>query len=235
MSGNWDENMKNTDDKTNVQKLCSWISSNPVKTLTAQESQMTLVTLLWAIHAPHDLEQFLTITEQLPDVVSRLEDIIPSDINNILKDTGMYIDYVKLLVTHIHQNEEEIYDLLGNVIESKKSDNRHPMHNKLGKYYIYTALMTGSELGYADVDNQLNSLKAVILICHILLIRKVFPPQSYLFNNSGIKYQPNDYGREKTILACRFIRQASNDMDSDLINEVEDFSTVNELYAYLES
>lgn len=235
MSENWDKEMKNTDDKNNVQKLCSWIINNPINGLTPKESERVLVTLLWAIHAPHDLEQFLTITDQLSDIVISLKRIVPKDINEIFKDIGIYIDDFIDLAAHLYEHEEQIFDVLGNVIESKGYEDRHPMHNKLGKYYIYTALMTESELGSKHVDEQLNLLKSVVLFYHILLIKDVFPPQSYLLNPSGIEYQPLANGRDKIILACRFIRHASFDSDSNLINQVDIFNTIDELYEDLES
>ncbi|MBL33525.1 MAG: hypothetical protein CMI10_01340 [Oceanospirillaceae bacterium] len=220
---------------TNVEKLYWWISENPVEGLTPKESQVSLVSLLWMIHAPHDLRQFLGITELLPDVIENLTKIAPEGMLQRLRRSGVCADSMQLTALHLHENEENLIDVLGTIIEPKSSGARHPMVRNLGKFYVYSALMSLSESNSPKVDELLNSLKSAVLLCHAQLLISNFPPQKYLLVPSESAYQSKEAGREKSIFACRFIRQASYDLEKAYTDDIGAFETINELYKSLES
>lgn len=220
---------------TNVEKLYWWISENPVEGLTPKESQVSLVSLLWTIHAPHDLRQFLTITELLPDLIETMINIAPEGMLQRLRRSGVCADSMQLTALHLHENEESLIDLLGIIIEPKKSGTRHPMATYFGKFYVYAALMSLPELKEAEDDELLNALKSAVLLCHARLLIDDFPPQKYLLVPSEEAYQSTEAGREQCIIACRFIRQASHSTKYAFIDDINAFETINELYKSLES
>ena len=215
---------------TNVEKLYWWIAENPPDGLTPRESQVSLVALLWAIHAPHDLKQFLNVTPFLDEVFNFLEQIVSNESYQILAKCGIYLNCIGTVADHISSNEEAIHDLLGSIIDPKKSEKSHPMHSELGRYYMYSALMCDAETGSPENDELLIQLNAVEILCHILLFYSIYPPQRYLLEPSGEFYKLSGCGRSQLSGAGLYIRQFSNDKALDQSEDVRAFESINELY-----
>ncbi|MFL0806438.1 MAG: hypothetical protein K6L60_04005 [Oceanobacter sp.] len=218
---------------TNVEKLYWWISENPVEDLTPRESQVALVVLLWAIHAPHSLKQFLNVTPFLTRVFNFLEDIASDEISASLLKSGINLNCLGAVADHLCGNEEALYDLLGPIIDPKKSEKSHPMHSELGKYYIYAALMCDAEAGGEENDELLIELNTAEILCHILLFKSIYPPQRYLLEPSGSFYTHSGLGRSQLNSAGLYIRQFSNDKALDQVDDLSSFQSLGELYDYI--
>ena len=219
---------------TNTEALYWWLFENPVDGLTPMESQLNLVVLLWAIHAPHDLRQFLSLTELLPEILSNMTELCTSSNSVFLRKNGIYIQNLKRLSIHLHENEEELIKLLGDEIQSIESNGSSPMRGKLKSYYVYAAMMSTSESRDIDEDQMLIQLKSALVLCHMLLILDEFLPQDFLIYPSENSYQINKQLARNTALACRFIRQSSLTKNSIFIENIESFGSLRELHSALQ-
>lgn len=177
---------------TNVEKLFLWLADNPMDGYTCEETQLSLVSLLWSIHAPHDLRQFQTLIEILPEVYETLLYISTDGQLAEFRKSGFYCEYVRDLANHLKIYEREIVGLIGPHIKSISS--RHdisPMRGSLSQYYAYAGLMTGLAWnGNDDDERKLVQLKAAVLLCHIKAMGIKFSPQKYLAQKSGKKISP---------------------------------------------
>ena len=55
---------------SNAQKLAKWIANNPPPNSDGEKSKDLFVWILWLIHAPHDLQYFEEIINQLQGALS---------------------------------------------------------------------------------------------------------------------------------------------------------------------
>lgn len=221
--------------ETNAYRLMLWVRDNPAEGLSPAESQIALLALLWGCHVPHNLMQFLSLTDKFPAILEAFQALITPTQLIRLERNGIYLGAMYRLAVHLQECEQELAEIFGQDIRSVGRKNRHPMSRHLGIYYVYSALMTEVESESDDVDDLLTQIKAIVLYSHMVLIVNEFPPQQYLLTASGGKYQTEKAGRYQTIMACRFIRQASHDAEGDMLDHVEGFSEIYDLYQHLES
>lgn len=222
---------------SNAQKLAEWIANNPPPNSNSEESKDLFVWILWFVHAPHDLQYFEEVINQLQGVLScwkhldpRAEILQDEDVNN-------NIDAVIDLLTHLFNHKDEIQEYIpapkhNNVF----SNNRHPMHSRLGVYYVYAAIISSLMDDNLEYEDTHNYIKSVVLMCHYYLkLRDGNTHEDYLSIDASAAYQD---GKEKsrTNNACRFIRQSCYIENSTYLEgqELKDFKPISKLHTYIQ-
>lgn len=222
---------------SNAQKLAEWIANNPPPNSDGEKSKDLFVWTLWLIHAPHDLQYFEEIVSQFQSVLSCWKYLDPRA--DLLQDEDKSnIEAVVDLLAHLFNHQDEIQEY----IPAPKHNaffisNRHPMHSKLGIYYVYAAMISSLKDGSSAYEDTHNYIKSVVLMCHYCLkLRDGNTHEDYLSIDASAAYQD---GKEKsrTNNACRFIRQSCYMENSTYLEEQElkDFKPIRKLYEYIQS
>jgi len=222
---------------SNAQKLAEWIANNPPSNSDGEESKDLFVWILWFIHAPHDLQYFEEIISQLQDVLSYWKYLDPRA--DLLQDEDKsIIEAVTNLLTHLFNHQGEIQEY----IPAPKHNgffinNRHPMHSRLGVYYVYAAMISSIKDDNLEFEDAHNYIKSVVLMCHYYLkLRDGNTHEDYLSTDASAAYQDGK-GKSRTNNACRFIRQSCYMENSTYLEgkELNDFKPIRELYEYIQS
>src|SRR5690554_2901993 len=222
---------------SNAQKLAEWIANNPPPNSDGEKSKDLFVWTLWLIHAPHDLQYFEEIVSQFQSVLSCWKYLDPRA--DLLQDEDKSnIEAVVDLLAHLFNHQDEIQEY----IPAPKHNaffinNRHPMHSRLGIYYVYAAMISSLKDGSSAYEDTHNYIKSVVLMCHYCLkLRDGNTHEDYLSIDASAAYQD---GKEKsrTNNACRFIRQSCYMENSTYLEEQElkDFKPIRKLYEYIQS
>lgn len=137
-----------TETTSNAIKLVEWIEDNPADSLTVDESREALISLLWLIHAPHSLMQFLSVVPQLSTILECLDELIDDENRGLFTDLDIKISDLILVAQHLNEHQEDLFVHFKEVIKAKPNlpNAIHPMHNHLGRYYVYAAIMTTIEV-----------------------------------------------------------------------------------------
>lgn len=223
---------------SNAHKLITWITSNPPPNFKSQEASELFTWILWIIHAPHDLEYFEDIINQLPSILldwEKLDPIAEFILDNHSKNkANKAVD----LLAYLSANHDEIEEFIPapKRIENL-NNNRHPMHSRLGKYYVYAAMISSLQEDNLEHEDAHNYIKLVVLYCHHYL-KSVSGDthDDYLDIDTSMIYQDHKE-KSRTINACRFIRKACYKDYATYLNDIEsqNFRPIRELYSYVQN
>jgi|SRR5690554_639887 len=223
---------------SNAELLAGWVASNPPPNSNSENSKNLFVWILWFIHAPHDLQYFEEIINQLQGVLLSWRNLDSRTEFTQDEDVNEKIDAVIDLLAHLFNHRDEIQEYIpAPKHNSVFTDNRHPMHSRLGIYYVYAAMISSLKDDNLEYEETHNYIKSVVLMCHYYLkLRDGNTHEGYLSIDASAAYQDR-IETSRTKIACRFIRQACYREYSTYLEgqELKDFKPIRKLYAYLQS